>query len=168
MPSALETLVKVLKLEQDTGYQDKAVIGGLQSFAEHWATDAHAQAKKPEHHALVDELTAIITTYNTLSVPTGRHEACKFMLGRITGRIPPREGAQSQASPGTAPATTSQRPPAPAPVAELKPPIRAPAQPSRYEEAEIDELEALPQRPSEADEDFVAPGRIEQPASQTD
>ncbi len=54
MPSALETLVKVLKLEQDMGYQDKAVIGGLQSFAEHWAADAHAQAKKPEHHVLVE------------------------------------------------------------------------------------------------------------------
>ena len=53
MPSALETLVKILKLEQDTDYQNKAVIGGLKSFAQHWSTDAHAQAKKPEHHVLV-------------------------------------------------------------------------------------------------------------------
>ena len=52
MPSALETLVKILKLEQDTGFQDKAVIGGLRSFGEHWATDAHAQAKKPDAQAI--------------------------------------------------------------------------------------------------------------------
>ena len=67
MPSALETLVKVLKLEQTTDYQDKAVIGGLKSFAAHWMPDAHAQAKKPEHHLLVDELVGLLNAYGDLS-----------------------------------------------------------------------------------------------------
>jgi ATP-dependent DNA helicase RecG len=111
MPSALETLVKILKLEQDTGYQDKAVIGGLRSFAAHWTNDAHAQAKKPEHHVLVDELAELLTAYGNLPATTERHEAIKFMLGRITGRIPPVGGApKAPYVPPTAPAPASAPP----------------------------------------------------------
>ena len=36
MPSALETLVKILKLERDQGGKDSAVIGGLSAFCEGW------------------------------------------------------------------------------------------------------------------------------------
>src|SRR5579859_3430678 len=153
MPSALETLVKVLKLEQDTGYQDKAVIGGLQSFAEHWAADAHAQAKKPEHHVLVDELAAILGTYNSLAA-TERHEAVKYMLGRITGRIPPREGSQQQASPG-APQVTTARPPDIPPALEQKPSAPARTQRQSNDELEQDEVQGTPQHPSEADDDLM-------------
>src|SRR5258708_24974753 len=107
MPSALETLVKILKLEQDTNYQDKAVIGGLKSFASHWVPEGHAQAKKPEHHALVDELAGLLNEYGDKQ-PGERHEAIKYMLGRITGRIPPRNGPNA---PGTSGAST--QPPQP-------------------------------------------------------
>src|SRR5688572_7472161 len=117
MPSALETLVKILKLEQDTEFQDKAVIGGLKSFAGHWATEAHAQAKKPEHHALVDELVGLLETY--AEPPDKRPDAIRYMLGRITGRIPPPAGiapraieqpvSQTQAS--TSPTETPAQPP---------------------------------------------------------
>ncbi|MHB8627809.1 MAG: ATP-dependent DNA helicase RecG [Aggregatilineales bacterium] len=89
MPSALEKLVKVLKLEQTTGCQNKAVIGGLAGFGAQWATEAHAQAKKPEHHALVDELAALLVGYDTQPDPSERSATIKYMLGRITGRIPP-------------------------------------------------------------------------------
>src|SRR5690349_8241724 len=99
MPSALETLVKILKLEQNTGYQDKAVIGGLQSFAENWASEAHKQAKKPEHHALIDELQSLIGSYSALQVGDERHEAIKHMLGRITGRVPPPNAEPSESPP---------------------------------------------------------------------
>src|SRR5579859_5371763 len=95
MPSALETLVKILKLEQDTDYQDRAVIGGLKSFASHWVPDAHAQAKKPEHHLLIDELAVLLNEYGSLSVGEQRREAIKYMLGRITGRVPPKGGPVS-------------------------------------------------------------------------
>src|SRR5215510_11880851 len=105
MPSALETLVKILKLEQESGLQDKAVIGGLRSFASHWQIDAHAQAKKPEHHVLVDELAELLNTYGSISSSTERYEAIKYMLGRIMGRIPPRGGVSPQPPPSEPPAT---------------------------------------------------------------
>jgi ATP-dependent DNA helicase RecG len=119
MPSALETLVKILKLEQDTDYQDKAVIGGLKSFASHWTQDAHAQAKKPEHHALVDELAGLLNGYGDLPGLEQRHEAIKYMLGRIMGRIPPPGGV--------APATpTVASAPPPAESAQPKPSVPEP------------------------------------------
>jgi ATP-dependent DNA helicase RecG len=88
MPSALETLVKILKLEQETGYKNTAVIGGLSPFAANWERDAHQQAKRPEHHQLIDELVDQMRRYETLEEPEQRHEAAKYMLGRIMGRIP--------------------------------------------------------------------------------
>ena len=88
MPSALETLVKILKLEQETGYKNMAVIGGLESFASNWERDAHQQAKRPEHHQLVDELVSHLRGYDQIEDPEQRHESVKYMLGRIMGRIP--------------------------------------------------------------------------------
>src|SRR5215472_13392634 len=93
MPSALEKLVKVLKLEQNTGCQNKAVIGGLAGFGAQWATEAHAQAKKPEHHLLVDELAVLLVGYDAQPEPSQRSASIKYMLGRITGRIPAPPGA---------------------------------------------------------------------------
>jgi ATP-dependent DNA helicase RecG len=89
MPSALETLVKILKLEQETGYKNTAVIGGLQSFATNWANEAHQQARRPEHHQLVDELVGCMREYESLDETDSRYESVKYMLGRITGRISP-------------------------------------------------------------------------------
>jgi ATP-dependent DNA helicase RecG len=89
MPSALETLVKILKLEQDTHYKNTAVIGGLESYADNWARDAHQQAKRPEHHQLIDELVRCLDGYGELEDTEKRHESIKYMIGRITGRIPP-------------------------------------------------------------------------------
>lgn len=88
MPSALETLVKILKLEQTTGYKNTAVIGGLAAFAENWVTEAHEQAKRAEHHQLIDELAVTLHSYGDQEDLNERHETVKYMLGRITGRVP--------------------------------------------------------------------------------
>src|SRR5712692_9408869 len=128
MPSALETLVKILKLEQNTDYQDKAVIGGLKSFASHWVPDAHAQAKKPEHHLLIDELAVLLNEYGSLGVGEERREAIKYMLGRITGRVPPKGGPVS-APPDQPPPRVDAEPPEQREQQQSQPPQREP----RYE-----------------------------------
>ncbi|MEP0761823.1 MAG: hypothetical protein HRF48_03715, partial [Chloroflexota bacterium] len=89
MPSALETLVKILKLEQETGFRNTAVIGGLGSFAANWERDARLQAKRPEHHQLIDELVQLLHDYDGKESTETRHESVQYMLGRITGRIQP-------------------------------------------------------------------------------
>ncbi|MEM6280686.1 MAG: DEAD/DEAH box helicase, partial [Chloroflexota bacterium] len=92
MPSALETLVKILKLEQDQGYQDTAVIGGLKAFSRNWTPDAHRQARIEMHHILVDDLSQLMEQYDTIDGKTDRHEAVSYMLDRIMMRIKePRE-----------------------------------------------------------------------------
>ncbi|RMF78361.1 MAG: ATP-dependent DNA helicase RecG [Chloroflexi bacterium] len=89
MPSALETLVKILKLERERGYNNSAVIGGLSAFGENWQDDAHQQAKKPEHHLLVDELAQLLTKYDETTDRIKRHESVCYMLDRIMGRVEP-------------------------------------------------------------------------------
>jgi hypothetical protein len=105
MPSALETLVKILKLEQDTGYKNTAVIGGLRSYADNWARDAHQQAKRPEHHQLIDEMVRWMQDYGGLEDIDARHESVKYMMGRMMGRIPAPPGGS--ASPATASTRTA-------------------------------------------------------------
>ena len=89
MPSALETLVKILKLEREQGYKNTAVIGGLAAYCTNWKNEAHAQARRPEHHILVDELYDILIVYETFETRDERTARVNYMLDRITGRVPP-------------------------------------------------------------------------------
>ncbi|MBN1564919.1 MAG: DEAD/DEAH box helicase, partial [Anaerolineae bacterium] len=126
MPSALEKLVKILKLERDTHYKNTAVIGGLQSFADNWQKNAHQQAKISEHHQLVDEIVGKLHEYETLAETDERHEAIKYMLGRIMGRIP--------APPDLPPSSYVEPEPAEPPKpAEPPEPVHEPAQVSHKE-----------------------------------
>ena len=117
MASALETLVKILKLEQEQGNRNTAVIGGLRNFAGNWVPEAHTQARKPEHHALVDELAALMAEYEVVGDREARRQLVKYMLDRITGRVPPREGVapprEPEAPPGEAKAEIETPPSTP-------------------------------------------------------
>lgn len=95
MPSALETLVKILKLEQETGYRNTAVIGGLGAFAKNWQRDAYQQARRPEHHQLIEELVQLLYDYDSETEAVRRAETIHYMLGRITGRIPAPQTADA-------------------------------------------------------------------------
>ena len=48
MPSALETLVKILKLEREQGCENRAVIGGLAAYGVTWKKQAQEQARRAE------------------------------------------------------------------------------------------------------------------------
>jgi hypothetical protein len=102
MPSALEKLYKVLKLESESGYKDHAVYKGLSAFAKQWEADARTQAKKPEHHLLIDELVQLMQQYSQQTAPEERPAAIKYMIGRITGRVPraPMPPSAAQAATG--------------------------------------------------------------------
>ncbi|MEO8607341.1 MAG: ATP-dependent DNA helicase RecG [Chloroflexota bacterium] len=121
MPSALETLVKILKLERDQGCKNTAVIGGLAAFSEKWTPDAHAQAKKPEHHLLVDELSGLLEKYEAVPNKSERLNNIGYMLDRITGRVPPppefqAKLAEMQTQTVSPPLENRDSPPAPPPL----------------------------------------------------
>lgn len=135
MPSALETLMKILRLEREQGYRNTAVIGGLGAFATNWQDDAHAQARRPEHHLLVDELVDLMRDYEAVVDRQKRHESIKYMTGRITGRIPPAGATPADTAPAAnaesaAPAADSARAADAAPAADGAPAADAAAQPA--------------------------------------
>ncbi|MGB1286136.1 MAG: ATP-dependent DNA helicase RecG [Aggregatilineales bacterium] len=89
MPSALETLIKILKLEREQGCENRAVIGGLSAYSTTWQQDAIQQARRPEHHILAEELSVLLVSYDSINGQTARIKQIDYMLKRITGRIPP-------------------------------------------------------------------------------
>ncbi|MBN2469414.1 MAG: ATP-dependent DNA helicase RecG [Anaerolineae bacterium] len=136
--------MKILRLEREQGFRNAAVIGGLAAFASKWQDDAHAQARRPEHHELVDELVGLLQAYEDIIDRQQRHEAVKYMMGRVTGRVPrdedqpgPASATVSPAAPATAPAGTAPVPAdeprqAAEPVPEtFTPQAAAPAEPPR-------------------------------------
>jgi ATP-dependent DNA helicase RecG len=89
MPSALETLVKILKLEREQGYKNSAVTHGLSQYIEVWKGQAHAQARIPEHHALVDEIYQHLRPYEGVEARDDRHQLVQHTLDRIFRKAPP-------------------------------------------------------------------------------
>lgn len=88
MPTALETLVKILKQERESGCENKIVIGGLSGYGKHWFPKAKGEARQPERMVLVEELLDIISGYDALKTATERLKQVDYMLNRITGRAP--------------------------------------------------------------------------------
>lgn len=110
MPSALETLIKILRLEQETGYKNTAVIGGLESYSPNWRRDAAEQAKTPQQQALIEELSQVLAHYSQDDDRAARQQYVKYMLGRITGRVAPSPDFVVEV-PETQPPTVSPPPP---------------------------------------------------------
>jgi ATP-dependent DNA helicase RecG len=96
MPSALETLVKVLKLEREQGYKNKAMAGGLAAYVPNWSEQAHQQARRPEAVALVEEIAGCMADYDRAEDRESRSKAIEYMLGRITGRVAPPPAVQAR------------------------------------------------------------------------
>ncbi len=128
MPSPLETLVKILKLEREQGCKDTAVIGGLSAFGEKWAQEARAQARRPEHHLLIDELVDLLSRYRGVENKTERHKSVTYMLDRITGRVPPPAEYQARLDELRAALPRDEPPPVEAPPeAQSAPPEARPS-----------------------------------------
>ncbi len=79
MSSSLERLRKILTLEQQRGYRDDAVIGGLEGFLLPW----QEEARRNSHDAqLVEEVFSLLKGYNTFDQQR-RREAIEKVLARI-------------------------------------------------------------------------------------
>ncbi|MCS6836080.1 MAG: ATP-dependent DNA helicase RecG [Anaerolineae bacterium] len=88
MPTALENLVKILKLEREKGCEDNAVIGGLTAYGVNWENQALEQARRAEQVVLAEEIAVILQRYSGLKDKAERLSQINYMLGRILGRIP--------------------------------------------------------------------------------
>ena len=88
MPSALETMVKILKLERDQGGEDKAVVGGLAAFVSSWQGQARDQARRAEQQILIDEIVDMLSAYETTGDSEERVRKLSYLLDRATNRAP--------------------------------------------------------------------------------
>ncbi|MDE2853695.1 MAG: ATP-dependent DNA helicase RecG [Chloroflexota bacterium] len=94
MPSALETMVKILKLEREQGARNTAVVGGMSAYASTWQPQAHEQARRAEQHILIDEIVDILNGYERLETDDERIGKLNYLLDRATNRAPaPKEYA---------------------------------------------------------------------------
>jgi len=89
MTSAFEKLTKILALEQEQGYRNRVVIGGLEKFAPFWREEARQEGEGLEHTRLVEEVVALLQSYPTLEDRGARERAVDEMLTRL-GQKPRR------------------------------------------------------------------------------
>jgi len=86
MLPAFENLVKVLKLEQEQGYRNRAVSGGLDKLLGRWLQEARRQAAQPEETQAVEALARILAAYPGLESRDERVQAVQAALDILYGR----------------------------------------------------------------------------------
>jgi ATP-dependent DNA helicase RecG len=114
MTSALEKLEKILQLEQEQGFRDKAVIGGLARFADAWQKQAQHET---EDEAWVVQVAEQMQTYSRLTTRQERQSSLEALRAILQSAQvidgPPSSDARSQPTvelASSAPPPRSERP----------------------------------------------------------
>jgi ATP-dependent DNA helicase RecG len=68
MSSPFETLYKMLSQEKNTGFQNKAIIGGVERVPDTWAVNAVTEVGTPEERRLIERLVGMMRRYPSLEV----------------------------------------------------------------------------------------------------
>ncbi|MFN2135501.1 MAG: hypothetical protein ACK2UK_06070, partial [Candidatus Promineifilaceae bacterium] len=102
MSRAFTSLERVLRLEAEQNYQDKAVVGGIRQFAVFWVGQARDEIDDEADLALAEQIGELLSRYGKLPGTEARREAINGLLQRLEKR---KERVQSQ--------TSREQPPAP-------------------------------------------------------
>ncbi len=138
--SSYEKLVRILELEREQGYRNRAVIGGLERFLGYW--DREARRENAPHGAPpVDEVLALLVDYAQLSYDE-RQRTIDALLARLKRPgAASSSAARAQTAAPEAPAP-GQRPGMPSRSTVL-PPVAEPAplqpQPAAATRSAVDE-----------------------------
>ena len=81
MNSAVDKLVKVLNLEADRGYDNRAVLGGLEKMIEPWREEARSQGLPS---GLLDTVESLLHEYGSMP-PAARREAVEGVRSKLEG-----------------------------------------------------------------------------------
>jgi len=103
-------LIKILRLEQQQGYEDRAVIGGMARFAAEWEKEAQATARTSQQASLARDITALLIGYTALPDPETRHRVVEEILRRVTEAVPDAMQQARAVAPGTEPTSPPKRP----------------------------------------------------------
>ncbi len=104
MSSPFETLSKMLGLEKERGYDNKAVMGGLSRLPDTWAPKAITQVSTKEERLLIEEVAGLLRQYSSLEEPSERAALIEEVLGKISNRTsqapaPPRHVTRRAGAP---------------------------------------------------------------------
>ncbi len=88
MPSSIEKLLKILKLEAELGYENRAVVGGLEKFLPVWENEARSSNVD---HALIQNVTEKIMTYRDLD--SEKRPGLLTEVQEILRNVPPEASA---------------------------------------------------------------------------
>jgi ATP-dependent DNA helicase RecG len=121
--SPFEKLEKILSLEKNLGYTNRAVIGGLGQFASLWQEDAQGSTEDPSLKALIQETSALLAAYSEEAVGR-RREIVDEILSKWEGvdqdalreKAPPVKRARRKSSTDSA---STSRTDLSSPVSEL-------------------------------------------------
>jgi len=124
--SVLEKLTKILLLEKQTGFRDRAVIGGLDRFLAVWRAEAQEQFDDPSRLNLVQEVAGRLEGYSAKARP--EREAAVTEALRCLGGEPPA-AAPPPARPQEAPSQAAEPRGVPPREAKVQRPVPPPAEP---------------------------------------
>jgi len=93
MNPTIEKLSKFLKLEAERGYDNRAVMGGLQRMLEPWRAEAEANNIPAE---IIQVVITRLRDYPNLS-PGSREEVLKGLWNRLKTHYPELEGRDKSA-----------------------------------------------------------------------
>ena len=94
--SATEKLLKILKLEAERGYQDKAVTRGLASFAAAWLADA---AKMSIDSAWANSVADEMRSYSAATDVAERRAAMNALITRLQAPTPTHQALRNTPQP---------------------------------------------------------------------
>ncbi len=144
MLSSLEKLQKFFRLEHESGYQNRAVIGGLSKILDFWVGEARNEGVPEE---IIEAVTTRLNAYQGLP-PQGRADSLKGLWKRIktlSGETVPETARPARA--GSAPEHTPPAPPT-ARAAEPRPERterpRSPSAPAAHEKQRPSRAEQVP------------------------
>lgn len=125
MDRALRRLERVLELEKQQGYQNKAVVGGIRQFAVFWVSQAREEATDEADLALAEQVGEVLMDYGRLPGAEARGRAIDSLLASIERRRArqPEAMPPPAASRGDLPAPPTGRSGWPAPEKPTAPPV---------------------------------------------
>ncbi len=167
MARSFTRLRRVLELEKEQGYENKAVVGGIRQFNAYWVGQARTEANDELDALLIEQVADVLTGYDRLPGKEARAKALDSLfvaLDRRDERLgsgkkaapaepaptpkpepqpqpePQEEGISAEATPPSEPTPVRQQAPPP-PHREPKPSFKPAPEP-----VEVDE--SMPQPPS--------------------
>ncbi|MCB9127498.1 MAG: ATP-dependent DNA helicase RecG [Ardenticatenales bacterium] len=138
MTDLFDKLIRILRAEEETDYDNTTVIGGLEGFLSFWSSEARPKASTAEERRRLSDILDWLGDYNRLS-PAQRGQRVSRVLARLG------------VGPAAPPATPPPRPPSSTPTPKARPPQRRPAPPAADAPQPTAPEAAAPQRPPRPD-----------------